>query len=85
MPSFAPHEIIPIAYRGREQAYIKHLLLEGYLERLLYIIGWNAGTLGHSEVVFVDCFSGRGKTKVLTYPQHPSPSHFDYCLKFKRI
>lgn len=58
MPSFAPHEIIPIAYRGREQAYIKHLLLEGYLERLLYIIGWNAGTLGHSEVVFVDCFSG---------------------------
>jgi hypothetical protein len=84
MPSFAPHEIIPIAYRGREQAYIKHLLLEGYLERLLYIIGWNAGTLGTARLYLSTVFLAR-KTKVLTYPQHPSPSHFDYCLKFKRI
>ncbi|HEY8099298.1 MAG TPA: three-Cys-motif partner protein TcmP [Burkholderiaceae bacterium] len=58
MPAFNPREVIPPAYQGREQAYIKHLLLEGYLERLLYIIGWNASQLGHSEVVYVDCFAG---------------------------
>jgi three-Cys-motif partner protein len=58
MPVFNPHEIIPPAYKGREQAYIKHLLLEGYLERLLYIIGWNANQLRHSEIIFVDCFAG---------------------------
>lgn len=51
-------EIIPTAYLGREQAFIKHLLLEGYLEKLLYIIGWNASELGHSEVIYVDCFAG---------------------------
>lgn len=58
MPTFNPKEIIPSAYIGREQAYIKHLLLAGYLERLLYIIGWNASKLGHSEVIYVDCFAG---------------------------
>lgn len=55
---FNPHEIIPAAYIGREQAYIKHLLLEGYLERLLYIVGWSANMLGHEEIIFVDCFAG---------------------------
>ncbi|KAB8063215.1 MULTISPECIES: three-Cys-motif partner protein TcmP [Janthinobacterium] len=58
---FNPHEIIPKAYVGREQAYIKHLLLEGYLERLLYIVGWSATQLGHEEIVFVDCFAGPWK------------------------
>lgn len=55
---FNPHEIIPMAYVGREQAYIKHLLLDGYLERLLYIVGWSADLLGHDEIIFVDCFAG---------------------------
>ncbi|MBR7784440.1 hypothetical protein, partial [Undibacterium luofuense] len=55
---FNPHEIIPTAYVGREQAYIKHLLLDGYLERLLYIVGWSANLLGHDEIIFVDCFAG---------------------------
>lgn len=55
---FNPHEIIPAAYVGREQAYIKHLLLDGYLERLLYIVGWSADLLGHEEIIFVDCFAG---------------------------
>lgn len=55
---FNPHEIIPAAYAGREQAYIKHLLLNGYLERLLYIVGWSADILGHEEIIFVDCFAG---------------------------
>jgi three-Cys-motif partner protein len=58
MTEFKPHEIIPDAYKGREQAYIKHLLLDGYLERLLYIMGWNAGYLQNREVIFVDCFAG---------------------------
>lgn len=58
MPVFNPHEIIPHAYKGREQAYIKHLLLQGYLERLLYIIGWNAEQLRYNEIIFVDCFAG---------------------------
>lgn len=53
-----PHEIIPPAYIGREQAYIKHNLLNGYLERLLYIVGWSASRLGHEEIIFVDCFAG---------------------------
>lgn len=58
---FNPHEIIPPAYVGREQAYIKHLLLQGYLERLLYIVGWSASKLGHGEIIFVDCFAGPWK------------------------
>jgi three-Cys-motif partner protein len=58
---FNPHEIIPTAYIGREQAYIKHLLLDGYLERLLYIVGWSAKRLGYEEVIFVDCFAGPWK------------------------
>lgn len=58
---FDPHEIIPSPYVGREQAYIKHLLLDGYLERLLYIVGWSANKLGHEEIIFVDCFAGPWK------------------------
>jgi three-Cys-motif partner protein len=58
---FNPHEIIPSAYIGREQAYIKHLLLDGYLERLLYIVGWSASKLGYDEIIFVDCFAGPWK------------------------
>lgn len=54
-------KIIPDAYVGREQAYIKHLLLEGYLERLLYIVGYNAHMLGHREVTYIDCFAGPWK------------------------
>jgi three-Cys-motif partner protein len=61
MMRFNPHEIIPPAYIGREQAYIKHLLLDGYLERLLYIVGWSASRLGHEEIIFVDCFAGPWK------------------------
>ncbi|MBI1891286.1 MAG: hypothetical protein HYS18_11600 [Burkholderiales bacterium] len=58
MIQFNPHEIIPPPYKGREQAFIKHLLLERYLERLLRIVGWSAAQLGYKEIVFVDCFAG---------------------------
>ncbi|MEJ2698538.1 MAG: three-Cys-motif partner protein TcmP, partial [Desulfuromonadales bacterium] len=40
-------------YKGREQAYIKHRLLEAYLKRLFMIIGQFQGT-----ICYVDCFAG---------------------------
>lgn len=45
--------VLPKEYIGREQAYIKHIILKTYLERLFMIIG-------QSEVVinYVDCFAG---------------------------
>lgn len=49
---------MPDAYRGREQAYIKHRLLEAYLEKLFLIIGMSAQQLGIKELCYVDCFAG---------------------------
>jgi len=49
---------MPDAYRGREQAYVKHRLLEAYLERLFLIIGMSAQQLGIKELCYVDCFAG---------------------------
>lgn len=40
-------------YRGREQTYIKHLILKQYLQKLAYKWGWNGGVLS-----YVDCFAG---------------------------
>lgn len=28
-------------YKGREQSYVKHFVLEKYLERLAYIVGYH--------------------------------------------
>ncbi|KAF0220195.1 MAG: hypothetical protein FD174_1434 [Geobacteraceae bacterium] len=44
---------IPAQYRGREQAYFKHCLLEAYLERLFMIVGQHQRT-----ICYVDCFAG---------------------------
>ena len=44
---------IPDSYRGREQAFIKHQLLETYLQRLFMIIGQH-----QKNIRYVDCFSG---------------------------
>ena len=44
---------IPAQYRGREQALIKHQLLETYLYKLFMIVGQNQPT-----VSYVDCFAG---------------------------
>ena len=49
---------VPAAYRGREQAYVKHRLLEAYLEKLFMIVGLGAKTLGIKELAYVDCFAG---------------------------
>jgi len=45
--------LVPETYRGREQAFVKHRLLEAYLQRLFMIIG-----LSQSSIRYVDCFSG---------------------------
>lgn len=40
-------------YKGREQAYVKHRLLEAYLKRLFMIVGKFQKT-----ICYVDCFAG---------------------------
>ncbi len=45
--------IVPANYHGREQAFVKHRLLETYLERLFMIIGPH-----QRNIRYVDCFSG---------------------------
>lgn len=44
---------VPESYHGREQAFVKHQLLETYLQRLFMIIG-----LHQKNIRYVDCFSG---------------------------
>lgn len=46
------------AYQGREQALVKHTLLESYLEKLFMIVGMSAGARGKIELCYVDCFAG---------------------------
>lgn len=40
-------------YRGREQTYVKHFVLEKYLEKLAYIVGYRPQTIS-----FIDGFAG---------------------------
>ena len=48
---------MPKSYDEREQAFIKHTLLEAYLQKLFLILG--AGSKGPSiELCYVDCFAG---------------------------
>lgn len=42
------------AYEGCEHSAVKHALLEGYLEKLLFI----KGETGTREITYVDCFAG---------------------------
>ena len=49
---------VPEGYQGREQAYIKHRLLQSYLEKLFLIIGMSSRRLGITELCYVDCFAG---------------------------
>jgi three-Cys-motif partner protein len=46
--------MLPVeAYEGREAAYVKHFILERYLRKLVYKVGWGGGTIN-----YVDGFSG---------------------------
>ncbi len=47
---------IPDGYVGREQALIKHYVLEKYLEKLTAILAVNRRS--HFEFIYVDCFAG---------------------------
>jgi three-Cys-motif partner protein len=40
-------------YKGREQSYVKHVLLEGYLEALIH-----KTASSYSHIVYVDGFAG---------------------------
>jgi len=40
-------------YKGKEQGYLKHYLLQAYLERLFMIVGQHQRT-----ICYVDCFAG---------------------------
>ena len=53
--NFTPRCImqVPAIYHGREQAFVKHHLLETYLQRLFIIIGQH-----QKSIRYVDCFSG---------------------------
>ena len=44
---------VPINYRNRKPAYVKHHLLSNYLEKLFMIIGKY-----YNNIRYVDCFSG---------------------------
>lgn len=44
---------VPEIYHGREQTFVKHRLLEAYLQRLFMIIG-----LHQKSIRYVDCFPG---------------------------
>ncbi len=49
---------IPQAYQAREQALIKHLLLQYYLEKLMLIMGAAPSGPTGAELCYVDCFAG---------------------------
>lgn len=51
-------EVIPDAYRGREQALVKHRLLSSYLEKLVLIVGMAGRRNDITEICYVDCFAG---------------------------
>lgn len=48
----------PSHYKGKEQSFIKHRLLETYLERLFMIIGQH-----ENRIRYVDCFAGPWNTE----------------------
>lgn len=48
----------PAVYEGREQALVKHVLLQSYLEKLFLIIGTGARRSEPVELCYVDCFAG---------------------------
>jgi three-Cys-motif partner protein len=49
---------VPDEYDGREQAYVKHELFKGYMEKLFFIVGGSARSGGRIELRYVDCFAG---------------------------
>jgi three-Cys-motif partner protein len=50
------NDLIPSQYDGREQAWIKHHVLENYLKQLTAILGISTNKL--FEFTYIDCFAG---------------------------
>jgi hypothetical protein len=65
---------VPDSYDGREQAWIKHQLLESYLDKLLHIIGAASKRNQQVEICYVDCFAGPGVTRPRKCRERPLPS-----------
>lgn len=55
--------LMPEAYRGREQTFIKHVILERYLEGVAYRLL----STSRSDFVYVDGFSGPWKSRDENY------------------
>ena len=49
---------VPEIYKEREPAFVKHTLLESYLETLVLTIGMGAKGEAQAEICYVDCFAG---------------------------
>jgi len=58
MSALATGVLVPESYDGREQAFIKHQLLEAYLQKLFLIVGMSAKASNSIELCYVDCFAG---------------------------
>src|SRR5689334_6419627 len=54
----ARRKTVPEAYSGHEQSFIKHELLQSYLQKLFFIVGSSVGSGRHIELCYVDCFAG---------------------------
>lgn len=50
--------LIPPSYEDREQALVKHQLLERYVEKLFLIVGLASKGRTTIELCYVDCFAG---------------------------
>ena len=55
-------DTLPESYRGREQTFIKHLILKRYLARVAWNILWS-----QRDFVFIDGFSGPWASKSSNY------------------
>ena len=64
---------VPGSYEGREQAFIKHRLLESYLEKLFLIVGMRAGALGMTELCSVPATDSTPYGRAITISSHPYP------------
>jgi three-Cys-motif partner protein len=51
-------DLRPELYVGSEQTYVKHFVLEYYLEKLAYKVGWDGATLN-----YIDGFAGPWQSK----------------------
>jgi three-Cys-motif partner protein len=67
-------------YKGREQTYLKHLVLENYLERLSWIIGFGSE---YGKICYVDGFSGPWKSGSENYEDTSIRISLDILSKTK--